>query len=238
MPETTFSVRANRAPSEVGALRSSVRTWTSIGMHPPPRRERFRSRRRRRRCGPCCPTCLRGPHGTPAYGRCPLTADLNPAPGSVGSPVRLRWSRPSKRLRHPMRSVGRGRRWGSTQSTCFICSRWMGGTLASSAESFRGLIPSVLTRYSRGVLQRGIDGISRPSRPRPSDERPSRASEQASAQHGARGTHVVRTSGGNERGPRWQIRSSRARTMTAGHPGGRQAGAAKRAWPDSPERRQ
>jgi uncharacterized protein YndB with AHSA1/START domain len=34
-----------------------------------------------------------------------------------------------------------------------------GGTLASSAESFRGLIPSVLTRYSRGVLQRGIDGI-------------------------------------------------------------------------------
>lgn len=34
-----------------------------------------------------------------------------------------------------------------------------GGTLARSAESFRGLIPSVLTKYSRGILQRGIDGI-------------------------------------------------------------------------------
>jgi uncharacterized protein YndB with AHSA1/START domain len=34
-----------------------------------------------------------------------------------------------------------------------------GGTLASSAESFRGFIPSVLKTYSRKVLQRGIDGI-------------------------------------------------------------------------------
>ncbi|MGZ8593925.1 MAG: SRPBCC domain-containing protein [Actinomycetota bacterium] len=34
-----------------------------------------------------------------------------------------------------------------------------GGTLAHSAESFRGLIPSVLKKYSRGVLQRGIDSI-------------------------------------------------------------------------------
>jgi hypothetical protein len=36
-----------------------------------------------------------------------------------------------------------------------------GGTRAHSAESFRGLIPSVLKGYSRKVLQRGIDGILR-----------------------------------------------------------------------------
>jgi uncharacterized protein YndB with AHSA1/START domain len=34
-----------------------------------------------------------------------------------------------------------------------------GGTRARSAESFRGLIPTLLRRYSRRVLQRGIDGI-------------------------------------------------------------------------------
>jgi uncharacterized protein YndB with AHSA1/START domain len=34
-----------------------------------------------------------------------------------------------------------------------------GGTLARSAESFRGFIPRVLRGYSRKVLQRGIDGI-------------------------------------------------------------------------------
>lgn len=34
-----------------------------------------------------------------------------------------------------------------------------GGTSARSAESFRGLIPSVFKKYSHGVLQRGIDGI-------------------------------------------------------------------------------
>ena len=32
-----------------------------------------------------------------------------------------------------------------------------GGTRARSAESFRGLIPTVLRGYSRNVLQRGID---------------------------------------------------------------------------------
>ena len=36
-----------------------------------------------------------------------------------------------------------------------------GGTLARSAESFRGFIPSVLKGYSRKVLQRGIDNILR-----------------------------------------------------------------------------
>jgi uncharacterized protein YndB with AHSA1/START domain len=34
-----------------------------------------------------------------------------------------------------------------------------GGTLARSAESFRGLIPSVLRKYSRNTLRRGIDRI-------------------------------------------------------------------------------
>jgi uncharacterized protein YndB with AHSA1/START domain len=34
-----------------------------------------------------------------------------------------------------------------------------GGTRARSAESFRGLIPTVLRGYSRKVLQRGIDRI-------------------------------------------------------------------------------
>jgi uncharacterized protein YndB with AHSA1/START domain len=36
-----------------------------------------------------------------------------------------------------------------------------GGTRVRSAESFRGFIPSVLKKYSRKVLQRGIDGILR-----------------------------------------------------------------------------
>jgi hypothetical protein len=35
------------------------------------------------------------------------------------------------------------------------------GTLARSAESFRGLIPSVFKKYSRKVLKAGIDGILR-----------------------------------------------------------------------------
>jgi uncharacterized protein YndB with AHSA1/START domain len=34
-----------------------------------------------------------------------------------------------------------------------------GGTLARSAESFRGLIPSVFRSFSRKILRRGIDGI-------------------------------------------------------------------------------
>jgi uncharacterized protein YndB with AHSA1/START domain len=34
-----------------------------------------------------------------------------------------------------------------------------GGTRARSAESFRGLIPSVFRKFSRNLLQRGIDGI-------------------------------------------------------------------------------
>jgi uncharacterized protein YndB with AHSA1/START domain len=33
------------------------------------------------------------------------------------------------------------------------------GTRAHSAESFRGLIPSVFKKFSRHTLQRGIDGI-------------------------------------------------------------------------------
>jgi len=36
-----------------------------------------------------------------------------------------------------------------------------GGTRARSCESFRGLIPSVLKRYSRGVLERGIESFLR-----------------------------------------------------------------------------
>jgi hypothetical protein len=36
-----------------------------------------------------------------------------------------------------------------------------GGTRAWSAESFRGLIPSVLRSYSHKVLQRGIDSMLR-----------------------------------------------------------------------------
>ena len=34
-----------------------------------------------------------------------------------------------------------------------------GGTAVRSEESFRGLIPSVLTGYSRRTLRRGIDAI-------------------------------------------------------------------------------
>jgi hypothetical protein len=43
----------------------------------------------------------------------------------------------------------------------FRFERSGGGTIARSAESFRGVIPTILRRYSRRVLQRGIDGILR-----------------------------------------------------------------------------
>jgi hypothetical protein len=43
----------------------------------------------------------------------------------------------------------------------FRFERSDGGTIVRSAESFRGVIPTVFRRYSRGVLQRGIDGILR-----------------------------------------------------------------------------
>jgi uncharacterized membrane protein len=43
----------------------------------------------------------------------------------------------------------------------FRFERSDGGTIARSAESFRGVIPTVFRKYSRGVLQRGIDGILR-----------------------------------------------------------------------------
>jgi uncharacterized protein YndB with AHSA1/START domain len=41
----------------------------------------------------------------------------------------------------------------------FRFERSDGGTIARSEESFRGIIPSVFKKYSRSVIQRGIDGI-------------------------------------------------------------------------------
>ena len=41
----------------------------------------------------------------------------------------------------------------------FYLEQLDGGTSVRSAESFRGLIPSVLKGYSRKILRRGIDGI-------------------------------------------------------------------------------
>jgi hypothetical protein len=52
-----------------------------------------------------------------------------------------------------------GRTMGITAVHIFRFEPSDGGTLARSAESFRGLIPSVFTTYSRKVLQRGIDRI-------------------------------------------------------------------------------
>jgi uncharacterized protein YndB with AHSA1/START domain len=83
------------------------------------------------------------------------------APGTA-----FRWKAGSATLSSTLQEVEPPRRFGWTGRTMGIHAVHVfhldpseGGTLARSEESFRGLIPSVLRRYSRKVLQRGIDGI-------------------------------------------------------------------------------
>lgn len=78
----------------------------------------------------------------------------------------FRWKSGSSSLVSTLQSVVPPRELGWTGVTMGIHAVhvfWFeprdAGTLARSAESFRGFIPSVLKRYSRKVLQRGIDGI-------------------------------------------------------------------------------
>jgi uncharacterized protein YndB with AHSA1/START domain len=77
----------------------------------------------------------------------------------------FRWKSGSASLVSTLRSVDRPREIGWTGTSMGIHAVHVfyfepsdGGTRARSAESFRGLIPSVLKKYSRKILQRGIDG--------------------------------------------------------------------------------
>ena len=82
-------------------------------------------------------------------------------PGSV-----FRWKSGSASLVSTLQSVDQPREIGWTGISMGIHAVHVfhfepsdGGTRARSAESFPDLIPSVLKKYSRKVLQRGIDGI-------------------------------------------------------------------------------
>jgi hypothetical protein len=82
-------------------------------------------------------------------------------PGAV-----FRWKSGSASLVSTLKSVDAPREIGWTGVSMGIHAVHVfhfepsdGGTRARSAESFRGFIPSVLKKYSRKVLQRGIDGI-------------------------------------------------------------------------------
>jgi uncharacterized protein YndB with AHSA1/START domain len=80
-------------------------------------------------------------------------------PGSV-----FRWKSGSASLVSTLQMVEAPREIGWTGETMGIDAVHVfrfepmgGGTLVRSGESFRGLIPSVLKKYSRNILQRGID---------------------------------------------------------------------------------
>jgi uncharacterized protein YndB with AHSA1/START domain len=82
-------------------------------------------------------------------------------PGST-----FRWKSGSASLISTLQVVEAPREIGWTGQTMgikavhvFHFEPMSGGTLARSAESFRGLIPSILKRFSRKTLRRGIDGI-------------------------------------------------------------------------------
>jgi hypothetical protein len=82
-------------------------------------------------------------------------------PGSM-----FRWKSGSASLVSTLKSVDAPREIGWTGVSMGIHAVHVfhfevseGGTRARSDESFRGFIPSVLKKYSRKVLQRGIDNI-------------------------------------------------------------------------------
>jgi uncharacterized protein YndB with AHSA1/START domain len=78
----------------------------------------------------------------------------------------FRWKSGSASLVSTLQAVEEPREIGWTGKTMGIHAVHVftfepvdGGTRARSAESFRGLIPSIFKSYSRNVLQRGIDGV-------------------------------------------------------------------------------
>lgn len=79
----------------------------------------------------------------------------------------FRWKSGSASLVSTLQVVDAPRRIGWTGKSMGIHAVHMfhfepkdgGGTVAGSAESFRGLVPSVFKKYSRNILQRGIDGF-------------------------------------------------------------------------------
>lgn len=86
--------------------------------------------------------------------------------GPVEAGTTFRWKAGSASVTSRLQSVDPPREIGWTGATMGIRAVHVftfepsdGGTTASSAESFRGPIPSILRGYSRKVLQRGIDGI-------------------------------------------------------------------------------
>jgi len=88
--------------------------------------------------------------------------------GPIEPGTNFRWKSGSASLRSTLQAVDAPRELGWTGVTMGIHAVhvfWFeprgGGTLVRSAESFRGLLPSVLKGYSRKVLRRGIDGILR-----------------------------------------------------------------------------
>ena len=92
-----------------------------------------------------------------------ITVDGPIEPGTT-----FRWKSGSASLVSTLQAVDEPRELGWTGVTMGIHAVHVfrfepgdGGTLARSAESFRGFIPSVLRGYSRKVLQRGIDNILR-----------------------------------------------------------------------------
>ena len=92
-----------------------------------------------------------------------ITVDGPIEPGTT-----FRWKSGSASLVSTLQAVDEPRELGWTGVTMGIHAVHVfrfeprdGGTLARSAESFRGFIPSVLKGYSRKVLQRGIDNILR-----------------------------------------------------------------------------
>jgi hypothetical protein len=89
---------------------------------------------------------------------------------SVEGPIQpgttFRWRSGSAKLTSRLRTVDPPREIGWTGTTMGIRAVHVftfepsgSGTRAASAESFRGLIPSVLRGYSRRILKRGIDDI-------------------------------------------------------------------------------
>ena len=86
--------------------------------------------------------------------------------GSLEPGSTFRWKSGSASLVSTLKSVEAPREIGWTGISMGIHAVHVfhfdpsnGGTRARSAESFRGFIPSVLKKYSRKVLQRGIDGF-------------------------------------------------------------------------------
>ena len=86
--------------------------------------------------------------------------------GPVEAGTTFRWKSGPASLVSTLQTVDAPREIGWTGVTMrihavhvFRLSAANGGTVVRSEESFRGLIPTVLTGYSRRTLQKGIDAI-------------------------------------------------------------------------------